>query len=189
MTGFFLALVVFIYDKYMMLNHDAQTDNEKIDECKNQNYLLQFNALTSYAIFISLIVTSILIGILLFGSEINLSNYTFVSSWLEIDFKLTIKLSIVVIIRVLLIYFLLDFFILSLYSVCSLFQFLNINMKKEKLSYEINKKLVKTDRETLKEKYPRKSKLIKTFFLIFVIGIIICLWDTVKGFINNITQF
>ena len=62
-------------------------------------------------------------------------------------------------------------------------------MKKEKLSYEINKKLVKTDRETLKENYPRKSKLIKTFFLIFVIGIIICLWDTVKGFINNITQF
>lgn len=189
MTGFFLALVVFIYDKYMMLNHNARSDNEKIDECKNQNYLLQFNALTSYAIFISLIVTSILIGILLFGHETNLSNYTFASSWLGIDFKLTIKLSIVVIIRVLLIYFLLDFFILSLYAVCSLFQFLNINMKKEKLPYEINEKFVKTDRETLKEKYPRKSTLVKTIFLIFVIGLIISLWDTVKGFINNITQF
>lgn len=189
MTGFFLALVVFIYDKYMMLNHDAQTDDKKTDECKNQNYLLQFNALTSYAIFISLIVISILIGILLFGHEVNLSKYTFASSWLEIDIKLTIKLSIVVITRVLLIYFLLDFFILSLYAVCSLFQFLNINMKKKELPYEINKKFVKTDRETLKEKYPRKSKLVKSVFLIFVIGLIICLWDTVKDFINNITQF
>lgn len=189
MTGFFLALVVFIYDKYMTLNHNAQTDDEKTDECKNQNYLLQFNALTSYAIFISLIVISILIGILLFGHEVNLSKYTFASSWLEIDIKLTIKLSIVVITRVLLIYFLLDFFILSLYAVCSLFQFLNINMKKEKLPYEINKKFVKTDRETLKEKYPCKSKLVKAVFLIFVIGLIICLWDTGKDFINNITLF
>lgn len=189
MTGFFLALMVFIYDKYMMLNHDAQTDDEKIDECKNRNYLLQFNALTSYAIFISLIVTLILIGILLFGYEINLSNYAFASSWQEIDFKLTIKLFIVVIIRILLIYFLLDFFILSLYAVCSLFQFLNINMQKKKLPDAINEKFVKTDRETLKEKYPRKSRLIKTTFLIFVVGIIFYLWDTVKGFINNITQF
>lgn len=190
MTGFFLALVVFIYDKYMMLNHDAQTDNEKIDECKNQNYLLQFNALTSYAIFISLIVISILIGILLFGyEEINIFNYTFASSWLEIDFKLTIKLTFVIIIRALLIYFLLDFFILSLYAVCSLFQFLNINMQKEKTPYTINKKLVKTDRETLKERYPRKSRLIKSIFLIFVAGIIIYLWGIVKDFVYNITQF
>ena len=189
MTGFFLALVVFIYDKYMTLNHNAQTDDEKIDECKNQNYLLQFNALTSYAILISLVVILILIGMLLFGYEINVSNYTIASSWSEIDFKLTIKLSIVAIIRILSIYFLLDFFILSLYAVCSLFQFLNINMKKEKLSDEINKKLVKTDRETLKEKYPRKSKLIKAIFLIFFIGIIICLWNSVEDLIYNITQF
>ena len=189
MTGFFLALVVFIYDKYMKLNHNAQTVDEKIDECKNQNYLLQFNALTSYAIFISLIVTSILIGILLFGEEINLSNYAFASSWLGIDFKLTIKLSLVIIVRALLIYFLLDFFILTLYAVCSLFQFLNINKQKKKLPYAINKESVKTDRETLKEKYPRKSRLIKTTFLFFVVGIIIYLWDTIKDFINNIAQY
>lgn len=189
MTGFFLALVVFIYDRYMMLNHDAQTDDEKIDECKKQNYLLQFNALTSYSILISFIVILILIGMLLFGYEINLSNYTFATSWSEINFNLTIKLSIVVIYRILLIYFLLDFFILSLYAICSLFQFLNINMVNSALSYKINGRAVKTDKEALKEKYPRKSMFIKTTFLISVVGIIFYLWDTVKDVVNNIIQF
>ena len=62
-------------------------------------------------------------------------------------------------------------------------------MQKEKKTYTINKKLVKTDRETLKERYPRKSRLIKSIFLIFVAGIIIYLWGIVKDFVYNITQF
>ena len=143
MTGFFLTLIVFIYDKYMTINRDIKTDDEKIYECKNQNYLLQFNALTSYAIFISMIVITILIGTLLFGYEINLKDYSFASSWEDIDLFLTTKLSFVVIIRFLQIYFLLDFFIISIYAVCSLFQFINVGMNKNKLPFTINNKFVK----------------------------------------------
>lgn len=60
MTGLFLALIVVVYDKFKELRFDVNSDSEKINRLKSWNYLQQFNALASYAIFISLIVISIL---------------------------------------------------------------------------------------------------------------------------------
>lgn len=185
MTGFFLALIVFIYDKYMTINRDIKTDDEKIDECKNQNYLLQFNALTSYAIFISMIVIAILIGTLLFGYKINLKDYSFASSWEDVDLLLTTKLSFVVIIRFLQIYFLLDFFIISIYAVCSLFQFVNVGMNKNKLPFTINDKFVKSDKETLKLKYPNLSIVAKLIIVLLVLAMIVYFWQVLQNHIKS----
>lgn len=178
LIGFFLALVVFIYDKYMTIsNNKAKTDTEKISDCKNQNYLLQFNALTSYAIFISMVVIAILMGKLLFGHEMNLTDYSIASSWKNIDLLLTIKLCFVVSLRFLLVYFLLDFFIISLYALSSLFQFINVGMNNNKLLYEINPKFVLSDAKTLKKYYPKLSCLTKLLIILFILGVFAYFWE------------
>lgn len=56
MTGLFLALIVIVYDKFKELDFNVETDEDKINKLKSWNYLRQFNALTSYSIFIALIV-------------------------------------------------------------------------------------------------------------------------------------
>ena len=173
MTGFFLALLVFIYDKYMLLGSTSSTQRDQIEQYKNQNYLIQFNALTSYAIFISMIVIVMLIGMLLFSNDFNLDSYKFTTNWEEIDVLLSIKILFVCIFRFSLIYFLLDFFIISLYAVCSLFQFVNVRMNKHKISYDINKEKVYSDKKILKDKYPKKLKLVYFLLIVFLSGIVI----------------
>ena len=173
MTGFFLALVVVVYDKYMKLEFDADTDYGKINDIKTWNYLRQFNALTSYAILIAVVVISILVGSLLFGHETKFSDYRFVTSLQEIDALLTIRLSIIVIVRFLLIYFLLDFFILTIYAISSLFQFVNLRMSENRPQYELNSSKVTTDKQTLKKAYPRLSVIAKIIVVIAILGLII----------------
>ena len=99
MTGLFLALIVIVYDKFKELDFNVETDEDKINKLKSWNYLRQFNALTSYSIFIALIVISILIGSLLYGYQINISSIHLAKSFNEIDGCLTIKIAIVVIVR------------------------------------------------------------------------------------------
>jgi hypothetical protein len=112
LTGFFLALLVYTYDKYNDIDYTCKNDSEKIKEYKTKNYLLQFHALTSYAVFISIILIIALVSILLWGQNTLLSDYCLASSWHNIDWLLTIKLFFVVIVRILLVYFIFDFFIL-----------------------------------------------------------------------------
>lgn len=139
MTGLFLALIVIVYDKFKELDFNVETDEDKINKLKSWNYLRQFNALTSYSIFIALIVISILIGSLLYGYQINISSIHLAKSFNEIDGCLTIKIAIVVIVRFCMTYFLLDFFILTIYAISSLFQFINIEMLSKKPPYKLNK--------------------------------------------------
>lgn len=188
MTGFFLALVVIVYEKYMRLEFNATTDDEKINDIKTWNYLRQFNALTSYAILISIVVISILVGSLLFGHETIFSDYRFATSLQEIDILLTIRLSIIVIVRFSLIYFLLDFFILTIYAISSLFQFVNLRMSENRPQYELNLSKVTTDKQTLKKAYPRLSVITKCIIGIAIAGLIIYELDTIIHIFNKVIQ-
>ena len=188
MTGFFLALVVVVYEKYMRLEFNATADDEKITDIKAWNYLRQFNALTSYAILISIIVISILVGSLLFGHETKISEYRFATTLQEIDILLTIRLSIIVIVRFLLIYFLLDFFILTIYAISSLFQFVNLRMSENRPQYELNLSKVTTDKRTLEKAYPRLSLIAKCIIGIAISGLIIYELDIIICIFNKVIQ-
>lgn len=172
LTGFFLALLVYTYDKYNDIDYTCKNYSEKIKEYKTKNYLLQFHALTSYAVFISIILIIALVSILLWGKNTLLSDYCLASSWHNIDWLLTIKLFFVVIVRILLVYFIFDFFILSLYAICSLFQFVNVKANKQNIDIEINMSLVESDRKTLKKAFPHYI-IICLISLIFLVGLII----------------
>ena len=171
MTGLFLALIVIVYDKFKEIVFDAKTDDNKIKQLKSWNYLRQFNALTLYAIFIALIVILILIGSLLYGHNIDLSEISIASSLNKVDFGLSIKVIITILLRISTIYFLFDFFILTVYAVSSLFQFINNEMLSIKPPYTINEKKVVSDMQILKKEYPIHFYITKIILWILIIGI------------------
>lgn len=173
MIGLFLALIVVVYDKFKDLTFNADTDEEKINQLKSWNCLRQFNALTSYAIFIALIVILILIGSLLYGHKTDFSDIGFAESIKNIDVYLSIKIILIIAIRFSLVYLLLDIFILTIYAVSSLFQFVNIEMLSKKPPYEINGRKVMSDKETLNKEFPQLSVIVKTVMYGGIIGFII----------------
>mgnify|MGYP000301561690 FL=1 len=186
MTGLFLALIVVVYDKFKELDFNVEEDEDKINKVKSWNYLRQFNALTSYSIFIALIVISILIGSLLYGYQINISDIQFARSFNSIDINLTIKIAFIIIVRFCMVYFLLDFFILTIYAVSSLFQFINIEMLSKKPPYNINERMVLSDTKTLKVKYPKLSIIAKLIIFFIVMGIIVYEFEPIKIVIQKL---
>lgn len=186
MTGLFLALIVVVYDKFKELDFNVEEDEDKINKVKSWNYLRQFNALTSYSIFIALIVISILIGSLLYGYQINISDIQFARSFNSIDINLTIKIAFIIIVRFCMVYFLLDFFILTIYAVSSLFQFINIEMLSKKPPYNINERMVLSDTKTLKVKCPKLSVIAKLIIFFIVMGIIVYEFEPIKMAIQKL---
>ncbi len=179
MTGLFLALIVVVYDKFKELRFDVNSDSEKINRLKSWNYLQQFNALASYAIFISLIVISILMGALLYGQQIDFSDVYITMSIEDVNVNLTIKMTLVYIVRFCVVYFLLDFFILTIYAVTSLFQLINFEMLSKQPTYNIRKSKVIADKETLKREYPILSIIAKIIIWLSIIGIIVYEWENI----------
>lgn len=180
MTGLFLALIVVVYDKFKELDFNVKADEDKINKVKSWNYLRQFNALTSYSIFIALIVIFILIGSLLYGYRTNISDIQFARSVNDIGIYLTIKTISIIVVRFCMAYFLLDFFILTIYAVSSLFQFINIEMLSKKPPYNINERMVLSDTQTLRKKYPTLSIIAKLTIFFIVAGIIVYEFEPIK---------
>lgn len=186
MTGLFLALIVIVYDKFKEIVFDAETDDNKIKQLKSWNYLRQFNALTLYAIFIALIVILILIGSLLYGRSIDLSEVSIATSLNKIDFCLSIKVIIIILLRISTIYFLFDFFILTVYAVSSLFQFVNNEMLSIKPPYTINEKKVVSDIQILKKEYPIHFSITKIILGLLIIGIFMYELNIIRPIIYKI---
>ncbi len=125
LTGIYLSLIVFIYDRYKALKFDEMNDTKHI---RTWNFYSQLNSLTSYSILIAILVIMILMGALLFGEKTNIFNYEFTSHITCVSIALFLKLTLIVLIRVSFVYFLFDFFILCLYIVSGIFQFVSSDM-------------------------------------------------------------
>lgn len=186
MTGLFLALIVIVYDKFKEIVFDAETDDNKIKQLKSWNYLRQFNTLTLYAIFIALIVILILIGSLLYGHSIDLSEISIATSLNKVDFGLSIKVIITILLRISTIYFLFDFFILTVYAVSSLFQFINNEMLSIKPPYTINEKKVVSDMQILKKEYPKHFFITKITLRLLTIGLFMYELNIIRPIIYRI---
>lgn len=157
----------------LVLINKIKCDNEYL------SYWLQFNALASYAIFISLIVISILVGTLLYGQQIDFSNVSIATSIEEVNVSLSIKMTLVCVVRFCVVYFLLDFFILTIYAVTSLFQLINLEMLSKQPTYNIRGNKVMEDKLVLKKEYPILSIISKIAIGISVVGIIAYEWENI----------
>ena len=173
MTALFLSLIIIIFDKFNSFNFNGEDDEEKIHKFHMWNFFYQFNAITSYAILISTTVIILLVLTLMFGKETDVSQYTFVSFKLITLESIIIffKLSFVSLIRLAIVYFLLDFFILCIYAISSIFQYVSNEFIKERPNIKINRE--ESIRNTIQKEYGNLPKYLKIFFIIsFVLAIL-----------------
>lgn len=154
LTGLYLSLVIFINDKFKDVEWDKIEGSDKIHQW---SFYSQFNALTSYSILIAITVIVILFGKQMLGTETNIMEY----EWTNLSVSSAIiffKNTFVVVIRFITVYFLLDFFILCVYTVISLFHYTNRGMEKY-APKEIATKEISIN-QSLKEKFGWQVKLV-----------------------------
>jgi hypothetical protein len=128
--GLFSSIVISMYDKRSNLfdNYKNQIATEKARIIIIKNYLIQFTGLTSYAIFLALILIGFLSLILLLDSfQSNIFQYRLVHSLNEINGKTLLnflKASVLVIHRFFTTYLFCNFLMITLFSMTSYFSFL-----------------------------------------------------------------
>lgn len=119
----------------------------------------------------------LLVFTLMFGKEIDVSQYTFVSYKL-VTFEsilLFLKLLFVYSIRIVIAYFLLDFFILCIYAISSIFQYVSNEFIKERPNIKVNRE--ESINDTMQEEYGNLPKYLKIIFIIsFILAMLYVLF-------------
>ena len=180
-TGFFFAVILLSYEQFNKIKVPDRgvAEDEKINVLKSVNFLKKYNALSCYAILLSIIVIFMLIGTLLFGQKTDIyEDFEVASSLKNVDLFPTLCFYALVSWRFLMIYFLLDFFIITIYAICSLFQFLNLQMLNLQLPFAVNSNHVASEYQVYKNKYGKLG-----VFLVLLIGILLLLFATSLFFI------
>lgn len=137
------------------------------------------NTLSCYAILLAIIVIFMLIGTLLFGQKTDIGeDFEMASSLEDVTLFPTICFYAIVVWRFLMIYFLLDFFIITIYTICSLFQFLNLQMLDLQLPFAVNASQVTSEYQAYKHKYGKIG-----VFIVLLMGILLLLFATSLCFI------
>ena len=144
--GLFSSIVISLFDKSFdlkerYLNQNAKAANNAEDPSeivqikKARNYLKQFTGLTSYAIYKAICIISLLLLTLLtefFNNDI--SSYKIIRSISDITFKsgiIFLNCAAVYLYRFLVIYLLINFFVITLYAVTSYFSYILEVYKKQ----------------------------------------------------------
>lgn len=167
LTGFLIAVSVIVYDKYKDLPNNLKSEVEKIDLFKSYNFLKQYYALSMYAIFLALVAILMLLLELLFGGNVDIGKFTMVKSICEINWLITIVCIMVLAFRFILIYFIFDFFIITIYAICSLYSFVDLQMNKSVSKVEQYKpRNAKTDYETFTAKYKIWKTIVPAIVII-----------------------
>ncbi len=163
--GIYLCLLVFIYDRY------KSTDFKVLDEkrhIRTWNFYCQLISLTSYSILIAILVILILISSLLFGEKTNIFDYSPTDQISFFSIVVFLRISLIVIFRLSFIYFLFDFFILCLFIVSGIFQFISSDMNESK-----PKKVIPNSKPAIKILWQNQRTFLIFSFLFIIL--IICL--------------
>jgi len=137
--GLFMTLILAVFDKFqkLVVKNEPRTQRVKIFIVQRKNFFKQFTALTSYAILISIFSVFILSLSLLSGFfDFNVFSYEFISSFSELSCQVVlnfIKGSFIILYRIILIYFLLDFFLITIYALSSIYNYIMLAYDEEKI--------------------------------------------------------
>lgn len=134
--GLFISITLNAFDKFQNIDFKKvpENDNEKVLKKLSKNFFRQFTALTCYGVIISVICIVLLSLSLLcdvLGTDI--TNYSFVDSWQLINiqnFGTFVRLFFLIVYRILILYFLLDFIYLVLVSLGKLFEYITFEVEK-----------------------------------------------------------
>lgn len=135
--GLFTNIIIWMYDKSRSLfeNYITKDEIEKVKVKQIKNYMVQFTGLTSYSILISILIIVLLLVTLATNSiSVDINKYSLITDFKKLSFYnivLFLKMSLILIYRFSIIYFLLLFFIITTFSTTSYFSFLMTEYKKK----------------------------------------------------------
>lgn len=126
-VGFFISFIVFIFEKFYNTDFSkkGKSDIQIAGLIIQKNYIKQFTSLASYSVLISLVCIILLALGLIYEPlqfEINWNVYT--NTLTSKEFILLFKYSLLVIYRSVIIYFLLDLILLTLYVITSMHSYM-----------------------------------------------------------------
>jgi len=180
MVALFLSLILVVFDKSKNIK-----SVENVEELHSMNFFYQFFTLVSYAVLLSVLVIVLILINIVFNLEINLLNYNFIdlSLWNKETITTFFKCSLIICIRFSIVYFLVDFFIICLYAICSIYQFVRLGFMKSKPKIKVNNE--EPVDSTFEREFGFSLKNIKYgIYLIFSIMLICVIWRIVKILMN-----
>lgn len=187
MVALFLSLIIVVFDKSKQKrtikpksNEDVPSDESEVSvtDLHLWNFFYQFNALTSYAILLSVFVIILILITLIFDIKVDLSQYHIVpyKQWDKDNIFTALNLTSIFLIRFCIVYFLIDFFIICFYAICHMYQYIRLDFLKRRPDIQIyNEENIS---ETFKREYGLNISTIKVIVAV-VIGLItgIIIWN------------
>ncbi|MFC1223013.1 hypothetical protein ACFE6N_04340 [Pedobacter sp. BG31] len=129
--GLFASLIITVYDRFLVMPKltGNETDQIKLEHLKVSNFIRQFTFVTGKNLLIATVIILVMSMLFVFPSNMktNIFEYRFVQTISKASFeeyKCFFKLGLIFILRILVIYLIIDFFVLLLYSLGALFSFL-----------------------------------------------------------------
>lgn len=137
-VSLFMSLLVSIFDKFEKTNFEAakKIEDELIRLKQKKNFFKRFISITSYLVVLSILVIILCSLTFVFDlSVVKLDPNTFTTEWKSIDVVLTIKNMLIILYRIALNYFLLNYLFLTFFITGSAFEYYMSEMNRQKVSY------------------------------------------------------
>jgi hypothetical protein len=136
--GLFVGIIISLHDrsKTLLTEYSAKTDEEKPTVIVLKNYMYQFTALTANAIFFALVLSGLLMITLLhkiFHTDIYDYRFLHIAEISLSSIFCFVGLSLLILHRIVVVYLLVSFFSIAIYSTTSYFSYLLSEYKKMKL--------------------------------------------------------
>ena len=134
--GLFISITLNAFDKFQNIDFKKlpENDTEKVLQKLTKNFFRQFTTLMCYGVIISILCIILLsLSLLCDALSIDITEYSFIDSLTSINiqnFKIFAGLSLLVIYRVFILYFLLDFVYLVAVSIGKLFEYISFEFEK-----------------------------------------------------------
>lgn len=185
MVALFLSLIIVVFDKSKHI--ESLNIKKREDETSNKteasvtdfhlwNFFYQFNALTSYAILLSVFVIILILLTLSFNVKADFSQYHIIpyKQWNNETLITTLNLVLVFLMRFCIVYFLIDFFIICFYAICHMYQYIRLDFLKRRPDIQIyNEEKIS---ETFKRECGFNLSIVKgiiIFFICLIISLVI----------------
>jgi hypothetical protein len=136
-VSLFMSLLVSIFDKFENTSFELlqKTEPEIVRLKQKKNFFKRFISITSYLVALSILVIILCSLTYLFNlSDRQINPETFTLDWKSIKIMLTIKNSIVIIYRIVLNYFLLNYLFLTFFITGSAYEYYMSEMNRHKVS-------------------------------------------------------
>jgi hypothetical protein len=136
-VSLFMSLLVSIFDKFENTKFEttSKTDSDIARLKQKKNFFKRFISITSYLVVLSILVIVLCSFTYIFNISLrNVETKTFTLNWVEIDSLLTLKNLLIIVYRIALNYFLLNYLFLTFFITGSAYEYYMSEMDKRKIT-------------------------------------------------------